>query len=69
MKTNNLINYAKIGAKGMVVSIVSGLIGGVFYWTARQIDATIIAYLLGFIGLAVMLLSWGWLAKTFWSWK
>lgn len=69
MKTNKLIDYAKIGAKGFVVSIISGLIAGFFYWGARQIDMTLIAYLIGFIGIAVSLISWGWLAKTFWGWK
>ena len=67
MKT--YLNYAKIGAKGVVVSIISGIIAGIFYYLTRQIDMVLVSYLIGLVGLAIALISWGWLAKTFWSWK
>ena len=69
MKTNKLLEYAKIGAKGFVVSVISGLIAGIFFYGARQIDMIMVAYLIGFLGLAISIISWGWLAKMFWRWN
>lgn len=63
------VNNLLIGLKGLVVSVVAGLVMALAYFVRSFIDSASIVMVLSVIFFVIGIWLWGTLANKFWKWK